>query len=64
MNVICKDKDGALDLLTVGKIYDVISLNGNYYVMINDGGNMCGYNSRRFYTLGEYRNIQLDKIIE
>ena len=42
--------------LTIGKWYDIYSVEGNiYHIQCNDSGNSKKYYSSRFLTLSEYR---------
>ncbi len=52
--------------ITVGKIYNVLCCEnclGRYFVIVDDDGNKKYLSERYVITLEEYRNKQIDKII-
>jgi hypothetical protein len=50
--------------LTIGKIYDVAERGLHTYRIINDSGTSLIYDINMFITLDEYRQRQLNKILE
>ena len=51
--------------LTIGKIYEVIQLNGNDdYIIINDKGEKLWYEKEYFISLSEIRNEKINKLLE
>ena len=51
--------------LTIGKVYDVTEQWGPLtYRIVNDSGTAWTYDINMFITLDEYRQRQIDKIIE
>lgn len=75
MKVVCNEScfrstpmTGTCSVITKYKVYDV--LNSNYslvgewsFNIINDLGQCEWFDRKRFFTLEEYRNIQIDKIL-
>ena len=49
--------------LTIGKIYDVINKDDNWYWIINDSGDEHGYPKGWFRPLSEIRNEIIDKLL-
>ena len=69
MKVICKDVDGSffsLSHLTIGKIYDVVDdvdVDDRWtYLIKNDKCVDVSYSISHFYTMDEYRELQLKKL--
>ena len=51
--------------LTIGKIYDAeIFLNTNCYLLIDDGGERCLYDSFYFEPLALYREKRINQILD
>lgn len=67
MTVICIDNieyypiNGNLNL-TIGKKYEVVYNNPNFYAIRNDMNNILHVNKGRFNTISEYRNNKLNKL--
>jgi hypothetical protein len=54
------------NLITIGKVYTIVSsgeLNDYFYCsIVNDSGELFGYDSSCFISLKEYRKQKLEKI--
>lgn len=71
-NVICVDiteKYGSVNL-TLGSIYKIIDYSESYYTdskysitVLNDSNILTPYDSNRFMSLGEYRSIIINDIL-
>ena len=62
MKVICIDNDSLNFDLTIDKIYDTITIKGNYYELISDIGEKHLYYTTRFVKLSEFREQQINSI--
>lgn len=65
MKVICVDDSiNTIDdnMLTLCKIYEVMSFDGLQYLIKHDGGGYRWFNPNRFITLEEYRQNKLNKL--
>ena len=72
MNVVCINK-GKIKSLTVGKRYEVVRSNSGHHQgsnipysgmwVINDSGIERHYSSKRFSTIAEWRDKQLNDLI-
>jgi hypothetical protein len=62
--VVCIAKDDA-NLLTIGKVYDAkLHTDESFFSVLNDREYWASYWSSKFITLAEWRNQQIDKILE
>ena len=53
-----------IGLITKDKIYDIIEANGDLYTIIDDGNKPNEYFSRRFILLSDYREQQINSILD
>jgi hypothetical protein len=59
MKVVCINPP---DMLTYGKIYDMIDLTGDFITVINDDGFEWKLNKNRFIALDDFRDIKLKEL--
>ena len=67
MKVICINKKGYDEYLTIGKTYDVIKEEyGDLYIIIGDNDDVCSFFKHRFtkLSLAEIRNDKINKLLE
>ena len=64
MKVKCIKNGGFLNLLTVGKTYEVIGKVNYSYEIMNDNGFENWYRIEWFRTLSEIRNEKINKLLE
>ena len=50
--------------ITIGRVYDVIRETKNDWVIINNDNKQCLYLKKNLMALDEWRQQQIDKIIE
>ena len=64
MKVVCiDDKDAGLRL-TIDKIYDIIDIETDWYVIKDNFNVISRFYTIRFKSLSEIRNETIDKILE
>ena len=65
MKVVCIKNIGHEHRLTIGKTYDIITINEyGDYIIIDDEGYKWWFSKERFKPLAEYRNEKIDKLLE
>ena len=50
--------------ITIGKTYEVLEMDGNWYNIINDISDVRGYPKKWFKLLSEIRNETINKLLE
>jgi len=62
--VVCIAKDDA-NFLTIGKVYDAkLDTDESFFLVLNDKEIWSSYLAYKFIILAEWRNQQIDKILE
>lgn len=63
-NGICNGATSKSVNLTIGKKYKILyTSNNKEYQIVNDLGNTCSYHKSRFVLVKDWRQKQLDKLI-
>lgn len=62
MKVRCIDI-GRMEEITLGKIYNVMGIDGGYYIIINDMGRRTLYYNNRFIPLKKERSEKISLLI-
>lgn len=62
-NGICKGATSESVNLTIGKKYKVVYYTDKEYQIVNDLGNTCSYHKSRFTLVRDWRQKQLEKLI-
>ena len=66
MRVLCINNaeiiSGSIPLLTTGKIYEVIKINGGQYYIEDNSGAKRWYNDFRFKDIAEIRQEKLEQL--
>jgi hypothetical protein len=52
-----------INILTIGKFYDVIKINNGGYIIIDDNGYKFWHSKDWFKTLSEIRNEKINKLL-
>lgn len=66
-HVICtftNREDRRITHLTEGKIYEVIMIMGDEFVVLSDNGSYDYYSDKLFISKGEFRNNIIDNILD
>lgn len=66
MRILCINNaeiiSGSIPLLTTGKVYEVIKINGSQYYIEDNSGERRWYNDFRFKDIAEIRQEKLEKL--